>query len=216
MTHPRKQPGPRRLLLTMALLLAAGCGPTESERLARMAESSTEQQADQNQTMAQLHQQVAESHQRLVETEGDTREQVLEMQRELIEHAAAAREARHALLQQHQQTTAEARSRLDRRQEALDRRQRELADRQQRAPLVAAAITSLGVTLACLLPLLLAAYLLRTLAQRDSGEAELTDLLTQELLADRPASLPPSEWAALETDHPAALPAGSNDPPAEA
>ena len=60
-----------------------------------------------------------------------------------------------------------------------------------RVSVVAAVITQVGMIVACLLPLLLCAYLLFVMrAGRDNDEA-VTELLIEELVAERPRLLLP-------------------------
>ncbi len=189
---------PIQLALLTLTILATGC--SEDERLAEIARQSTQHQAEQNQEMARLNREVAESHKRLIEAEGQAREEVLQLQRTVVERD---REGRRELaqLQRHLEKTAtEERRHLDRQKEALDQERKEIAQQRHRAPILAATITSLGLTLACLLPLVLAIYLLRAVRSEDPPEEELTLLLTRELLAERPVfpSIEGNERARIE------------------
>jgi hypothetical protein len=77
-----------------------------------------------------------------------------------------------------------------RQRDALEQERRDLATQRGRDPIIAQAIGALGVTLGCLLPLLLAAHIWSS-AQRGSADADaLVDYLTCELVADEPTLLP--------------------------
>jgi hypothetical protein len=70
--------------LPLTLILIAGCEPTPSdERLARMAQETVEQQAQQNEEMARLNREVAEGTNRLVDADSQARQELLAAQRDL-------------------------------------------------------------------------------------------------------------------------------------
>ena len=64
-----------------------------------------------------------------------------------------------------------------------DRRQ--LAETRQREPIVAAAITTTGLLLACLAPLVIAWLCLRQ-AGKSNADADVAEMLTLDLTADEP------------------------------
>jgi TolA-binding protein len=71
----------------------------------------------------------------------------------------------------------------------LEAERREIAKLRHRDPIIAAAISNVGLVLACLLPLALAGYLLYCLRGRSDDEA-VGELLIEELTTDRPLLLP--------------------------
>ena len=71
----------------------------------------------------------------------------------------------------------------------MEAERKALADERHREPIIAALLDNLGLLAACLLPLLLCAYLLRGLRQ-EPVDRDLAELLTTELVADSPALLP--------------------------
>jgi len=160
-----------RLLGTLGCLLwlaVAGC-ETESDRVAAVAREAAERQAEQSKQMAELQSQVAEAHKRLVEGEAKARTELVALQRDL----------------------QEAQAEIGRQRDVLEEERRQWAGQRGRDPILAAAITSVGVVLACLLPLLLCIYVVRALRDEATNDAAVAELLVEELAADQPLLLPP-------------------------
>jgi len=173
---------PRLQLWTILLLiLVTGCSSGDDERLAELGQQACDRQAQQNQTIADQSRQVTETTHEFVESSGDARKEMIELQRELIEAEAEARnelvrvqqdlvdrdaECRQELneLQRETQSAIQMERRsIDRRREGLEAEHRQIAGERQRAPIIAAAITQVGLILACLAPLALCVYLLWSL-----------------------------------------------------
>ena len=136
--------------------------------LARFAQESARQQAEQNREMAKLNREVAQSHQELIGLGRDLEKQQVQVndQRDLLESE-----------------------------------RRGIAKQRHRDPIIAAAINSVGVVLACLAPLALAGYLLYCL--RDQKEDQLVaEILIQEMVSDEPRLLPapPAPKAAVAVE----------------
>lgn len=95
------------------------------------------------------------------------------------------------------------------------------SERAIRREYIAETIGAIGLILACLLPLLLAAYVLRTLSRSIEGDTAVSELLIEELASDRPKLLPPPEspsctLPALDYQSPASSAADdSTDEPVE-
>ena len=86
---------------------------------------------------------------------------------------------------------------LGHQRDVLEEERRQLAGARHRDPIIAALSTDLGLILACLVPLALCGYLLRGL-RRDSGDEELAELLTVELVSDTPTLLPRTRCMVLD------------------
>jgi hypothetical protein len=157
----------------IAQVLATGCGETPDDRLSRMAEESVATQARQNERMAEQSQEVAEASKRLVASDAEARREMIVAQKEL------------------QQGLEDERASLDRQREDLEGERRDIAQQRRTDPIIAETIGAIGLILACLLPLLLAAYVLRTLGRSIEGDAAVSELLIEELASDRPRLLPP-------------------------
>ena len=164
------------------LSLVYGCG-SEDDRLVQLARQSADRQAEQNQQIARQSHEVTSAVHDLVAADAKASDELLKAQQALEQDLQAER------------------ARLDTRRGQLDRDAADLAAAEQREPLIAAAITALGVLLACLLPLLLCGYLLRALAG-DPGSDELATVLTYELLATEPFEIIHSVPAAPGLDCP--------------
>jgi hypothetical protein len=202
------------LMLLIAGLAITMLGCSEDQRLAEMAQDATERQAEQNQEMARLNQDIAENNRCLIQADAESRKEVLQVQRELIGRDEQGRRELNALQRDTQAGIRQERSSLDRQHEELDDERKEIAQQRNRDPIVAAAVTSLGVVLACLAPIVLAVYLLRTVNRQEPTDAELAELLVQEIASDRSMLFSPvgEGRPCLERDQePARLPPASED-----
>lgn len=179
------RPG-RPLALLIMLTMTAGCHDPPDARLAELAQRSLDEQARQNERLAEQSRQIAEASKQLVEADAQSRRKMVESQ---------------AALQQEIET---ARANVDRQRNELERERREMALHRHRDPVVAQALTTAGLILACLLPLGLAGYVLYTLNRNPSESAELGELLVSEMAADEPLLLAPRpEGERLEHRQPA-------------
>src|SRR5690606_67237 len=77
-----------------------------------------------------------------------------------------------------------------RQREELEQERRDIAAQRHRDPVIAQAIGVFGITLACLLPLLLTAYIIRAVTQNPDDSAALSEMLIMEIAADEPLLLP--------------------------
>ena len=165
------------LIGSAMLAMIAGCNSSD-ERLAQFAQQSVQTQHQQNDTLARQSEAVVkESHElaaaagQLVDRDAQARQELIQSQRQL-----------HAELH-------DERSGVDRQRAALDDERRAMADQRQRDPVIAAAIERSGVLLACLSPLILAAYALVQMGRSHSHAPELEELLLAELTGDQPKLL---------------------------
>jgi hypothetical protein len=189
------------VMIAAPLVIASGC--EEDERLARMAKDATERQAQQNQEVVRLNREVAEGYKRLVEADAQARQETIALQKELVARDAEGRKQLNALAQKTQEAAQQERATLDLGKQTLEDERRQIATQRHRDPLIAAAISALGVTLACLLPLVIAIYALRLARQRDPGDGDLAELLTYELARGEPTFLfPPAITASGEEQPP--------------
>jgi hypothetical protein len=162
----------------LAVLLIAGCG-SEDKRLTQ----ALRLQAETNQEMVRLNREVAQGISQLTKENAEFRKEALALQKELHTQRAEI------LVKQ---------ERLD-----AERRQLLLHD-----PLVAKAITHVGITLACLLPVGLCWFLL----QRPPPPSVEQDLIASDLLLDDLTSARPVLIAPLTLDPPRGLPFHSEAP----
>ncbi len=178
-----KNPSPAvAILLMMTLLLTTGCADSRDERFRQLAQQALREQAEQNKRMA------------------DQSREIVAASRRLVEGDAAARKD---LLTAHRQLTSELhseRANIDRQREKLEQERQNIATERFRDPVIAHAIGAVGLTLACLLPLLLAGYIIRAVNQNGDDSAALGELLVLEITAEHPLLLPiaPRPVAALE------------------
>ena len=164
---------PRTLALVSNLAAVAclvGCSSSD-QRLIELSERSAARQAEQNQQIARQSREVTETTRALVEADAKARREMIAAQRALQEGVQTERRE------------------LDRGHGDLEKDRQSLAAARQREPLIAGAITSAAVLWACLLPVVLAVYLLRVLSQTEPDGA-LGELLIQEFSSDSPVLLP--------------------------
>lgn len=154
-------------IVAALMLTAIGCDEEENKRLAEMAERHLERQAEQNRQVTELQREVAEGSRRLVEADAQARQEMVTLQREV---------------------QAE-RSEFGRQRDLLEGERRDLAAKRRLDPIVAAAITNIGLLLACLLPLVLCWYLLTRRVEPADDQA-VAEVLLEDLVADRPLLLP--------------------------
>lgn len=165
--------------IAVALLMLAAIGCDEDERLVEHARQSSERQAQQNETIARQSHAVTEQNR-----------QIAEAARELVaQDAEARREMVQAQQELHEGVQAE-RSSLDRQREELEQERRGIAAARHRDPLVAEAIKTVGLWIACLLPLGLAGWVLHRMHGDSSDAAAVGELLVHELTTDEPKLLP--------------------------
>ena len=158
----------RILPVSLLICLIAGCG--DDERLVRMAKEHEARQAEQNLKMAELQKSVADGSKRLIEVEAESRDKLLAMQDNLRADQAAVGQQR----------------------DKLEGERREIAQQRLRDPIIAEAIMQVGLCLACLLPLVLAGYLIYALRHTASqDDAIVTEFLVADLVSEHPLLLGP-------------------------
>nr|MBC8288760.1 hypothetical protein [Planctomycetota bacterium] len=139
--------------LLLLLLTVIGCSDSpdmRDQRLAEFAEQAVNEQARQNDRMADQSQAVVEESHQLAETA-----------KELVEHDA---EARRELIAAQQELTSQLNDQqatVDAGRGQLEQDRREIAEQRHRDPIVATAIQNTGLVIACLLPLIVAVYVIR-------------------------------------------------------
>ena len=167
-------------MVAAVILLAtiAGCGRSPDERLAEFAQQTMTEQIKQNDRMADQSQAVVEeSH------------QLAEAAKELVERDA---EARRKLIAAQQELTTqlnEQQSAIYTGHDQLEQDRREIAEQRIRDPIIAAVIQNFGLVIACLLPLLVAVFVIRQMQSQEPDHAAVAELLTLELTSDEPLLL---------------------------
>jgi hypothetical protein len=173
---------PRSVVMCLALLMlgvVGGCGRSADERLAEFAQQSMAEQRKQNDRIADQSQAVVEESHQLAETA-----------KELVEHDA---EARRELIVAQQELTSqlnEQQSGIHTGHQQLEHDRREIAEQRHRDPIIAAVIQDFGLFIACLLPLVVAVFVIRQMQSQEPDHAAVAELLVLELTADEPRLLP--------------------------
>ena len=172
----------RSVAMVAAVLLLAtigGCGSSPDERLADFAERTMSEQVRQNDRMADQSQAVvAESH------------QLAEAAKVLVERDA---EARRELIAAQQELTSQLngqQSAIQTGHQQLEQDRREIAEQRHRDPIIAAVIQDFGLFIACLLPLVVAVFVILQMQSQEPDHAAVAELLVLELTADEPRLLP--------------------------
>ena len=143
-----------------ALTIATGCQSNTDHVVAELATRHATEQAELSRETVALQSELVDGTQQLVGSDAQARRDFLELESRLDEQRAE----------------------ISQRRDALAQTQRELTKQQARAPVVANALLAVGTTLTCLLPLLLAGYLLRYQLDRSSGGLA-ADVLLDEIAA---------------------------------
>ena len=163
-----------RMILIPVILAIAGCESSD-HRLARMAEETTREQAQQNERLAEQHHEIAQASRQLIEAGAESRAEFHELTQDL--HAE--------------------RSEVGRQRDRLEDERKQLATARQRDPLIASAVLQIGLGLLCLLPLLVCVYVLRavTSGTTDDNPQALAELLVLDITSEQPLLLPRLEHA---------------------
>lgn len=157
-------------VMLVALLTLAIVGCTNSdERLVEMAREHAARQAESQRQMTDLQKQVAEGSRQLVESDAKARENLTTLQYDLRTDQAE----------------------IGHQRDQLENDRREIATQRHRDPIVAAVLMDIGIALACLLPLALGIYVLRSACRADESDSAVAELLVQELVAAEPRILLP-------------------------
>jgi hypothetical protein len=178
-------------LALLMLGVVGGCGRSPDERLADFAQQSMAEQRKQNDRIADQSQAVVEESHQLAETA-----------KQLVEHDA---EARRELIAAQQELTSQLNGQqatVDAGRDQLEQDRRGIAEQRHREPIIAAVIQNIGLTLACLLPLLVAVFVIWQMQSQEPDQAAVAELLILEMTADEPRLLPSlmSQGAALTHD----------------
>jgi len=169
------------VLILPLILMMAGC-QTDDDRLIDLAREHAARQAEAQRQMTALQQQVAEGSRRLVESDAKAREELTALQHDLRSDQAE----------------------IGRQRDKMEAERREIANQWHRDPIVAAIIMDVGIVLACLLPLIVAVYVLWSARRAGESDSAVAELLVQELVASEPTLLPTNRSAFSVLEHQAA------------
>ena len=161
------------------LTTIVGCSRSPDERLAEFAQQTMSEQVRQNERMADQSQAVVEESHQLAETA-----------KELVARDA---EARRELIAAQQELTSQLngqQSAIHTGHQQLEQDRREIAEQRHRDPIIAAVIQDFGLFIACLLPLVVAVFVIRQMQSQEPDHAAVAELLVLELTADEPRLLP--------------------------
>jgi hypothetical protein len=162
-----------RMLKCVGVLvtMVAVIGCDEDKRVAEIAEQAAKRQAEQDLEMARLNREVAEGTKRLVDASAVATDKTLSMQQDLQE--------------QHNQ---------------LDSERQKLAAERNRESVLVPMLQTLGILIACSLPLVLCWKLLAGFSTDPEADT-ICEILAEELAADRSPLFPPADGLAALPDH---------------
>ena len=156
---------PTMILLTICLL--AGC--PGDERVVQVSREAADRQAEQNRQIAHQNQQIAQTAEHLVEADGQSRTELVALQRDLqAQQAEVARQ-----------------------RDALEAERRQQAEKRQTESTLAPVIESLGGVLVCALLIAFCCYLARGLRTEGDANPEINELLVMDLVSEQPMLMPP-------------------------
>jgi len=154
------------IAITILALMAAGCEAPSDHRLVDMAERQLASQAEQTRNITELQREVAKGSRELIEADAKSRQDIVTLHREV------------------QQERAE----FGKQRDSLEADRRELASQRQRDSLTAAAITTGGLLVCCVLPLVLCWYLLQR-PNDPADDHQVVEVLLEDLVAQQPILL---------------------------
>lgn len=152
-------------------IFVIGC-QSDSDRVAELASRHATQQAELSRETVKLQSELVEGTQKLVAADSQARRDFLELEGKLDDQRAE----------------------VGRRHDELESERREIAKHRYRDPIIANALFAATTLLACLLPMLLAGWLLRS-QLNETDEHTATEILLEEITARHPALASPSRRA---------------------
>ena len=152
-----------RTLIPIAIgVIAIGCR-NDNDRIAELASRHATQQAELSRETVKLQNELVAGTHKLVEADAQARRDFLVLEGKLDEQ----------------------RMEVGRRHDELEGERREIAKHRHRDPIVANALVAVATLLACLLPMLLAGWLLRA-QLNETDEHTATEILLNEITARHP------------------------------
>jgi ClpP class serine protease len=181
------------MILAVMAVASMGAGGCEGDdaRLGEFAKNSVDQQVRQNEQIARQNQEVTQQNR-----------QIAEGAHKLVEADARARQELVSAQQALQTGLQAERSTLDQQRRDLEQERKDIARERYWQPLIAEAISGIGVLASCLAPLILCYLVLRNVNTEQSDETALNELLVAELAAEAPRLLlaPVDNRAALASE----------------
>ena len=153
----------RNMIPIAIIIIAIGC-QTDSDRVAELASRHATEQSELSRQTVELQTELVEGTRQLVEADSQSRRDFLELEGKLDEQRAE----------------------IGHRHDELESERRLIAKQRYRDPIIANAVTAIGALLACLLPLLLAGYLLKC-QLGDQEEYAITEVLLEEIASGHSA-----------------------------
>ena len=163
----------------LLILSVAGCSDSSDERLAEFAQQSmaeqrmqTERIADQSQAVVAESHQLAEAAKELVKSDAEARRELIAAQSEMT---SQLNEQQSVIYSGHDQ---------------LEQDRRDIASQRHRDPIIATVIQNFGLTVACVLPLVVAVFVIRQMQSQEPDHAAVAEMLVLEMTSDEPRLLP--------------------------
>jgi len=161
-----------KVIPIITLLLLIGCN---DERVVAISREAADRQAQQNQLISDLNKELAAGSRELVAADAKAREKMVDVHRELQSE----------------------RQRLDTGWTSLEHQRQQVASRRRTESLLAPAIQNFGVAVVVALVLGFSWYALVASRNATVSDAELSNMLIEEILSNQPTTLQPT----LSNDH---------------
>ena len=180
-TNPR-----HRAMILALLMMTAGCGDApdyRDQRLAEFAQQTMEEQRKQNDRIADQSEAVVKESSQLVEAA-----------KELVEHDAQTRREMIAAQSELTSQLNQQQAVVDAGRDQLEQERQQIAEKRHRDPVIAIAIETAGMAIACLLPLVICFFVIRQMQTQEPDHAAVAELLIQEFSCDQPRLLQGPSW----------------------
>ena len=164
-----------RIAAAVMALAVVMTGCEEDERVAQVATEAANRQAQQNTEMARVTNQVAEGSRKLVEADAQARKEIVKVHQELQTERAT----------------------LGENWNKLEAERQEIAQDRRTESMLVPAIETIGAIAVAVLAIGFCLFLLFALRKSDDTDAQLSELLIHEIVADQPRLLPPRAAPAL-------------------
>lgn len=156
-------------ILMLSIVTLASCDAPNT--LPPIVEDLAKKQAAQQESLTKQSRELSEASRLLVEFDAKARKELVEHQSNVQSHIETQREV------------------VQQQRDSLEGERREIAERRHRDPLIAAGLVQAATLLVAALPILVLILLIRA-AQNEPVDVPLGELLTHELVTERPLLLP--------------------------
>ena len=120
--------------------------------------------------------------------------QLVEAAKELVEHDAQTRREMIAAQSELTSQLNQQQAVVDAGRDQLEQERQQIAEKRHRDPVIAIAIETAGMAIACLLPLVICFFVIRQMQTQEPDHAAVAELLIQEFSGEQPRLLQGPSW----------------------